>query len=311
MSVLKIRKILVAVADPARANKAVRRAAEIAHKSGASVELFHATAASGISVGVARAEAEEFTRAMVALSRRQLERMANRLRREELLVTANVQTGYPIHEAILRQVQTSAPDVLIIEAHKHNLFARLLLSQTDFELIRRCPVPLLIVKGRSVWRSPRVLAALDPFHASGKPNVLDAQIVDAARGFADALGGSLHATHIYRPLIYFIPGTTMDPVVITATPAQDRAHRLSVLRRFTETTDRFGISPKRRHLRMGDPSIELPSMARGLHASLVVMGAVSRSGLNRVFVGHTAERALDSLQCDVLVVKPKGFSAPK
>jgi nucleotide-binding universal stress UspA family protein len=32
---------------------------------------------------------------------------------------------------------------------------------------------------------------------------------------------------------------------------------------------------------------------------------MSRSGLKRIFIGNTAERVLDGLQCDVLVVKPK------
>jgi universal stress protein E len=36
------------------------------------------------------------------------------------------------------------------------------------------------------------------------------------------------------------------------------------------------------------------------------MGAVSRSALQRVFIGNTAERVLDALACDVLVVKPRG-----
>ena len=34
------------------------------------------------------------------------------------------------------------------------------------------------------------------------------------------------------------------------------------------------------------------------------MGAVSRAGLKRIFIGSTAEHVLDSLHCDVLVVKP-------
>jgi universal stress protein E len=42
-------------------------------------------------------------------------------------------------------------------------------------------------------------------------------------------------------------------------------------------------------------------------ADLVVMGAVSRSGLKRVFIGNTAERVLNDLPCDVLVVKPAHF----
>ena len=50
----------------------------------------------------------------------------------------------------------------------------------------------------------------------------------------------------------------------------------------------------------------IPAVARSTHAALVVMGAVSRSGLSRVFIGNTAERVLDALPCDVLVIKPRG-----
>jgi universal stress protein E len=40
------------------------------------------------------------------------------------------------------------------------------------------------------------------------------------------------------------------------------------------------------------------------------MGAISRSGIKRLFVGHTAERVIDRLGCDVLVLKPAGFRTP-
>jgi universal stress protein E len=33
------------------------------------------------------------------------------------------------------------------------------------------------------------------------------------------------------------------------------------------------------------------------------MGALSRGALERIFVGSTAERALDRIPCDLLVVK--------
>jgi len=40
---------------------------------------------------------------------------------------------------------------------------------------------------------------------------------------------------------------------------------------------------------------------------VMVMGAVSRRGLDRIFLGSTAERVLDRLPCDLLIVKPEGF----
>ncbi len=44
-------------------------------------------------------------------------------------------------------------------------------------------------------------------------------------------------------------------------------------------------------------------MTESLPADLVVMGAVSRSGIQRLFIGSTAEEVLDRLPCDVLIVK--------
>jgi universal stress protein E len=226
------------------------------------------------------------------------------LRREEIIVDTCVEIGYPAHEAILRQVGLTHADLLIIEARKHNLFARLMLTQTEFELIRRCPVPLLIVKGRAAWRRPRILAALDPFHANDKPSELDGEIVAAADAVAALGGGTVHAAHIYRPAMRLLPGMAMDPVMVAAMPAQEKAYRSAVRRQFLEALGRHGIAKGRGHLLCGDPAIELPVVARSIRAGLVVMGAVSRSGLKRIFIGSTAEQVLDILQCDVLIVKP-------
>jgi len=226
--------ILVAVADPSVGmTKAIRRASDLARKTGASIELFNAMP-SAISAGTMHADTERFTRMAADQNHRRLERTANRLRREKLNVTTNVRTGSPILEAILRQVRQTKADLLVIEARKHNVFARLLLTQTDFELIRRCPVPLLIVKGRAAWRSPHILAALDPFHTNDKPSELDGEIVNAARAVAAVVRGSVHAVHIYRPLVTYIPGVPIGATVRAAIPAQENTYKVGVRRRFTK-----------------------------------------------------------------------------
>lgn len=40
------------------------------------------------------------------------------------------------------------------------------------------------------------------------------------------------------------------------------------------------------------------------------MGAIARSAVQRLIVGHTAERTLDLFPCDVVIVKPDGFESP-
>jgi universal stress protein E len=309
-SVRRFERILVAIADPsAKSNKAVRRAGTLAHKTGASIKLLNSIP-SAISMGIAHADSERFTRLEAEENRRLLERTANRLRREEIIVDTCVETGYPAHEAILRQIRLTHADLVIIEARKHNFFARLMLTQTDFELIRRCPVPLLIVKGRAAWRRPRILAALDPFHSNDKPSELDDEIVAAADAVAALGGGTVHAAHIYRPAMRFFNGMAIDPAVVAAMPAQEKAYRSAVRKQFLEALGRHGIAKARGHLLCGDPAIELPVVARSIRAGLVVMGAVSRSGLKRIFIGNTAEQVLDSLKCDVLIVKPTDRRGP-
>jgi len=39
------------------------------------------------------------------------------------------------------------------------------------------------------------------------------------------------------------------------------------------------------------------------------MGAISRSGLKRIFIGSTAEDVLERLPCDALIVKPPDFAS--
>jgi universal stress protein E len=52
----------------------------------------------------------------------------------------------------------------------------------------------------------------------------------------------------------------------------------------------------------------LPRVAADCRADIVVMGAISRSGVRRVLVGSTAERVPESLPCGVLVVRPANFA---
>ena len=60
----------------------------------------------------------------------------------------------------------------------------------------------------------------------------------------------------------------------------------------------------------GAPLDAIPRVAQEIHSGLVVMGAISRSGLKRVFIGNTAERVLSKLRCSVLTLKPDHFVSP-
>jgi len=151
-----------------------------------------------------------------------------------------------------------------------------------------------------------VLVAVDPFHTHSKPANLDARLLDFGNAITHLFKGSLHAFHAYMPLVDFapVPGAA---VPVGPPPEVEEAHGELIASEFDRIADAAGVPPRSRHLHMGIVSSELCATARSTRASMVVMGAVSRSAFRRVFIGSTAEAVLDKLTCDALVLKPQGF----
>lgn len=289
-----MRRLLVAIRDVHHVPRSVlRKTGEIARRSGARVELFHALTESPailaawrgyLSDDLQRSE-DEYAQA----ARLELERLQRTAFLRDLPVSAEAVWDYPPHEAIVRRSRAIRADLVIAFTPARSAKDRLYLANTDWELIRHCPQPVLLVKSSRAYDRPVVLAAVDPFHARAKPSHLDSRILDAAAGLARLLRGELHAFHA------------------SAAPEQEAA-------RIREPFDRLcasaRISPSRRHLAFGDVATRLDETVRRLGAGIVVMGAVSRSGPDRPFIGGTAELVLDRLSCDALVVKPRGFRPP-
>lgn len=303
----KVRKILVAVADGS-ARKVVDRIAELVASSKVQVELFSVVRPVPPVFGMIPVDDEQLTRALVDAKRRELERLVKRLRARGVAVACAVVADFSVSDAIVRRVLQSKADLVAIEAHKHNFLARLFMTQNDYDLIRQCPVPLLIVKGMPRASKSPVVAALDPWHAEGKPKSLDATIIGAARELARLTGAAVHSAHVYSSLVSYIPDGMFSPVAFPISPSEEKKYASSIKRRFKALNVKYKIAARHSHLRLGDAAFILPTLAKSLKAQMLVMGAISRSALQRVLIGSTAERVLDALPCDILIVKPIGSS---
>jgi universal stress protein E len=237
-----------------------------------------------------------------------LEKAARRLRATGIEVTAAADWDFPEYEAIVRRAIRTGADLIVAGLHVGRRLAPWLLHLNDWELLRLSPVPVLLVKKATPYRRPAVLAALDPMHAFGKSAGLDPEILRVAAGVSNILGGRLHAMHAYLPVPPVgLAGEIMNGEVVGRFDADARA---LARRGFERELAKTGIPAARRHLVRQFAVDAMPGVARRIRAGLVVMGAVSRSGLGRVFIGNTAERALEGLPCDVLVVKPPRFRSP-
>ena len=212
---------------------------------------------------------------------------------------------YPAHEGIVRHARKHKADLIVAECHAGRRLAPWLLHLTDWELLRTSPVPVLLVKSGATWEELNVLAAIDPSHRFAKPAKLDSRILSAATEFSRALKGTLHVAHSYVPLpAGSVPMAGASPLLVSQVVEGAEVRAKRDLK--TALEDRR-IPRSNVHLVQGTPIDTIPRLAQQLGSELVVMGALSRSGLKRMLIGNTAERILNSLNADVLVVKPAEF----
>ena len=308
----RIRHILVAIGDILRAPRSeLRKAGALARAARATVELFHAIdepdPERSFLETATRQEVDEQRAAIVEKYQRRLERFAHDPSLRGVSARCTASRDYPAHAAIIRRALAAHSDLVIATTRGRRFGARLLLRNTDWELIRHCPVPLLIVKSPRAYRRPAVLAAVDPFHAHARPADLDARLLETGGAMARLLHGSLQVFHAYWPLVTVQPVVAATAPLVMLSPEAEDAHTLQVMRAIGELVDKAGVPRSRCHIRMGEVADQLSAFARRSRTAVVVMGAVSRSAIKRFFVGNAAGRTLDRLNCDVLVVKPRGF----
>jgi universal stress protein E len=220
-------------------------------------------------------------------------------------VTASAEWDYPAHEGVIRAAIRTGADLIVAERHAGRHLAAGLLRLTDWELLRLAPLPVLLVKRGGGYRRPKVLAAVDPDQRYAKPAQLDREILAAGGLLARALKGNLHVVHAYSPLplTAYTHGTLSQEIVAdmqrrSARAAAEKLERLA---------GPAGIPAARRHLIARHPSDAIEQAASTTHSAILVMGALARAGLKRLLIGNTAERVLDHVPCDLLVIKPSGF----
>ena len=305
---MQIPKNILAIVDPTASQQpAVDKAALLAKQWRSRLELFICDYRAGLEA----AGAEKARATLLEHRRSALESLASPLRAKGLDVSVDASFDNPLHEGLLRKIAKSHADLVVKDTHFHNLLRRTLITNTDWHLIRNCVAPLLLVKPTHWSGDLRTLAAVDPGHAADKPAALDHAICDWAFELAKAMQGQAHAVHMYFPsaLLITSAAATGMPMSVATGAEQDmiEAERLARLKLVQEVTTPHGIAAEHTRLMLGNAVDLLSEEAERVRADIVVMGAVSRSRLQRVFIGHTAERVLDHLPCDVLVVKPLEF----
>ena len=311
----QIEKIMVIIDPTAEAQPGLDRAVYLAEKIGAALELFVCYYDSVLS-GKPFFDDKGLQKSRKVAIERQvagLEKMAAPLRERGVPVSVDAAWDHPLDEGIVRKALKESPDLLVKDTHHHSALKRSIFSNTDWNLIRSCACPILLVKPNEWASEPKILAAVDPSHIDDKPASLDHEILGLAESMGQKLGAEIHVFHCFLPISTMVAGGALAAVPLaTGATVQDYEKDMEAMYKndVKELLKSHSVDEKNVHVVQGSPSTALPSFADIGHFDLVVMGAVARSRLERVFIGSTAETVLDQLPCDVLIVKPQGFVSP-
>jgi universal stress protein E len=309
-----LERILVAVAPGRSAQPALDKALVLAEASGATLELFLCEFDEAMEgshfLQTERLQAAREER--VDMRREWLEDHAGALRRRGLEIATDVVYENPRYESLARKAARSKASLLVVGTHDHPWSQRVLLGATEWQLIRVCPCPLLLARDLPWAEPPVILAAVDPGHRDDEHQALDKVILEAARGFARH-GGQVHVLSCMPPLID-LTGAGAAGAMAPPMPDLDPATREAALAHRRRAVDSLlgavGLTEARVEIAEANPVEALPRVAAELPADVLILGGVSRSRLAQVFVGGTAERLLDRMTCDLLVLRPPGFRSP-
>jgi universal stress protein E len=299
----KRQRVLVALSHDSQPEPALERGIFIARETDAILELFvseyHPSFYTSLLDKYLNNEWKPETYIRFALSR--LQEIAETLiNQERLTVLTDAVWSRHQYDGIMQKISSAKPDLMIKTIHRDSQFNRTFFNYTDWYLIRSCPCPLMLAKSEDPWATRVIVACVDPAHIHGHAETLDNSIVEIAQRLAYRLRGELHIFHAieFMPEPLFRLWQPRSTYKVYKKETHQEHERL-----LNELLRPYGIGMQRTHIVEGKPGDALQSFVKEVSASLIVMGAVSKGALEDLFIGNTAEKVLDALSCDILVVK--------
>ncbi|EKE76794.1 universal stress protein UspE [Gallaecimonas xiamenensis] len=301
-------KILV-VADPNQSEQpALSRAAFLAKRTGAQITLFLSIYdfSYEMTTMLSSDEREAMRRGIVDQRQEWLEQLAKPLVDDGITLQTKVTWHNRPFESIIKEIIDGGHQVLFKSTHEHSTLKAVIFTPTDWHLLRKSPVPVMLVKDHDWPAKGVVLAAVNCGSEDEEHQQLDDKITREAQALAKCIDGDLHLVTAYpgTPVNIAIEIPEFDPSAYTQ--AMKEHHQKQALAH----AQAFDIAPDHIHVKEGLPEDVIPAIAEQLDAELVVMGTVGRTGISAALIGNTAEHVIDRLVSDVLALKPDGFKSP-
>ncbi|KZN30280.1 universal stress protein E [Pseudoalteromonas luteoviolacea S2607] len=302
----KIKRILTVIDPTKEQQNSLERSISLAKKTGAQITAF--LSIYDFSYEMTTMLSKEEREAMRLAVIKDREEWINELITDYvgLDIKAKVVWHNRPYEAIIEEVLNAQFDIVIKSTHQHDTLKSVIFTPTDWHLIRKCPTPVLLVKDQAWPEHGEIIAAVNSVSDNEQHQTLNKRIIKDALFICDLADASLSLVNTY-------PATPVN-IAIEIPEFNPSQYSEAVKKHHEDETwslaNEFNIAKETCIVEEGLPEDVIPAIAQKKSAELVVIGTVGRTGLSAALIGNTAEHVIDSLDCDVLALKPDGYKSP-
>ncbi|WP_369857741.1 universal stress protein UspE [Candidatus Thalassolituus haligoni] len=249
---------------------------------------------------------QQIRRARIDSTERWIESFVPEVQERGITVRTEVHWQKHLHEAVIESMRATDYDLVIKGTHPHSLIDRLF-THTDWNLMRHCPAPVLLVKSPAAWQHNRILAAIDATSVDDGHQLISDNILSFAEHLADHFDTDLHMVNAFPQVAIafaMVPEVTApdDIQAYITEQHQDACEQLA---------KKYNIHEDHVHIAEGETDTVVAETATAVAADVLVVGSVGRSGIAGVLIGNTAEQLVDKVPCDVIVIKPQDGVLPE
>ncbi len=194
-------------------------------------------------------------------------------------------------------------EIVIKGTRPHSTFKSIFFTPIDWNLLRHCPTPVLLVKQKDWFKRGVILVAVDSTSGDPSHQELNRNLLNHAKNIAKATDKLVHVINVYPVPILEVPVEFSAVNYVELQQQSKEFHQ----RQTRELLIDFDIPQSQQHVVAGLPEEMIAEKVEQLDAHLLIIGTVGRSGLTAAVIGNTAEHTVDKVSCDVLALKPQQY----
>jgi nucleotide-binding universal stress UspA family protein len=210
--------------------------------------------------------------------------------------------GTPVTDGLVAYSDEVGADLIVMTSHGRSGLQRALWGSVADEMIRRTPVPVLVVHPDREDVPSAMVRAVDHILVPLDGSPLAEGVLGPAKDLAEAMGARITLTHVVPDLSYLGPrilGFRPDRLE----PALDGA--LAYLEPLAADLRREGLDATVHPVSGGEPAKSIAALADELGVDLVALATHGYGGVKRTMLGSVTDRLLAATELPLLVVRPR------